>query len=196
VPKALWTARKIVAKNNEKRLGSVVKELQARCQGYLQEKNQITEIIKTKFSDLETKLVNKIEETINPKTTTDLEEIPTRSYAEMTKSNNDLNITNIKRLLRSEKVEEQIEEQRKQSRDANIIIHGVKETENEKDFVAELLSDVNINTKPTYVSRIGKESGVRPIKVVFKDTPFKYRFMKQLRELKQHPSVWLKMMRY
>eukprot|EP00111_Clytia_hemisphaerica_P010525 TCONS_00030740-protein len=106
----------------------------------------------------------------------------------MTKTNNDLNITNMKRLLRTEKVEEQIEEQRKQSRDANIIIHGVKEAENkdEKDFVAKLLSDVNINTEPTYVSRIGKESGVRPIKVVFKDTHFKYRFMKQLRQLKQH----------
>ena len=27
---------------------------------------------------------------------------------------------------------------------------------------------------------------MRPIKVVFKDTHYKYRFMKQLRELKQH----------
>ena len=147
----------------------------------------MTETIKTEFSVLETKLLNKIEKSITAKTTKD-QETPTKSYAEMAKTNNNLNITNIKRLLRSEKVEEQIEEQRKQSRDANIIIHGVKETENkdDKDFVAELLSDVNINTEPTYVSRIGKESGMRPIKVVFKDTHFKYRFMKQLRELKQH----------
>ena len=75
---------------------------------------------------MEAKLVNNIEEKINAKTTTDQEETSTKSYAEMAKTNNDLNITNIKRLLQSEKVQEQIEEQRKQSRDANIIIHGSK----------------------------------------------------------------------
>ena len=71
---------------------------------------------------MEAKLVNKIEESINAKTTK-------KSYAQIAKTNNDLSITNIKQFLRSEKVQEQIEEQRKQSRDANIIIQGVKDTQ-------------------------------------------------------------------
>ena len=49
--------------------------------------------------------------------------------------------------------------QRKQSRDANVIIHSVKEIENENihDFVKELLEDVNIKIQPAYVFPIGKE---------------------------------------
>ena len=106
----------------------------------------------------------------------------------MTKSNDQLNIPNIKKLLRSEKVEEQMEDQRKQSKDASIIIHGVKENEKEGDdiFVDGLLQDVRIKTQPTYVSRIGRTQGTRPIKVAFKDGHEKYKFMRKLTELKNY----------
>ena len=54
-------------------------------------------------------------------------------------------------------------------------------------FVNQLLKDLNVNTQPNYVGRIGKESSsTRPIKIVFKDSHVKYRFMKRLKELKQH----------
>ncbi|XP_066917487.1 uncharacterized protein [Clytia hemisphaerica] len=81
-----------------------------------------------------------------------------------------------------------MEEQRKQLNDANIIIHGVNQSENdsEKDYVNELLQDVNIMTQPTYVSRIGKSQGARPIKVIFTDAHEKYKFVKRLTELKNH----------
>ena len=101
-----------------------------------------------------------------------------KSFAKAAKSNDELNVKNMKQLLRSERVEEQIEDQRKQSIDANIIIHGVKENANKDDnnFVNEPLNDVNIKTQPTYISCVGKESNdMRPIKVAFKDSHMKYR---------------------
>ena len=61
------------------------------------------------------------------------------------------------------------------------------ENKEDIDFVKELLNDVNVNTQLTYVSRVGKNSkGMRPIKVAFKDSHIKYRFMKKLTVLKQH----------
>ena len=139
---------------------------------------------------METKLAAKIEVTVNakiPKIQTVTE--PKKSFADAAKENSQLNLNNMKKLLRREKIEEQIEDQRKLSIDGNIIIHGVHEDENKEDidFVKELLDDVNVKTQPTYVSRVGKNSkGMRPIKVAFKDSHIKYRFMKKLTDLKQH----------
>ena len=174
---------------NEKKLSNVVKELQTRCQEYIKDKNCVTNLIETQFSALETKLTTKIEETMNTKFHgTNQKSNQKRSFAEITKTNNQLNIPNIKKLLRSEKVEDIMEEQRKQLKDANIIIHGVKVSENdsEKDYVNELLQDVNIMMQPAYVSRIGKSQGARPIKVIFTDAHEKYKFVKRLTELKKH----------
>ena len=85
---------------------------------------------------------------------------PKKSFADAAKKNSQLNLNNMKKLLRREKIEEQIEDQRKLSIDGNIIIHGVHEDENKEDidFVKELLNDVNVKTQPTYVSRVGKNS--------------------------------------
>ena len=175
---------------NEKKLNSTVKDLQARCRDYLKEKTRVTDLIESQFTVLETKLTAKIEEAmVNTALQHNAAKESKKSFAEATKSNGQLDFKNMKQLLRSERVEEQIEEQRKQSIDANIIIHGVKENTNKDDnnFVNELLNDVNIKTQPTYISRVGKESNdVRPIKVAFKDSHIKYRFMRRLTELKQH----------
>ena len=145
---------------NEKKLNIVVKELQARCKEYIKDKNCVTDLIQTQFSVLESKLATKIEEAINTKLPQKKSKIHfEKSFAEMTKPNDQLNIPNIKKLLRSEKVEEQMEDQRKQLKDASIIIHGVKENEKEGDdiFVDELLQDVRIKTQSTtYVSRTGR----------------------------------------
>jgi len=174
---------------NEKRLNTVVKDLKAKCQEYLKDKNQVTDLIQSQFSVLEKKLSTKIEETVNAKISKVQVAKEPKSFADAAKVNSSLNLNNMKQLLRREKVEEQIEDQRKLSIDANIIIHGVREKENEEDidFVNELLNDVNVKTQPTFVSRVGKQSnGVRPIKVAFKDSHIKYRFMKKLTELRQH----------
>ena len=169
----------------------MVKDLQARCQEYLKDKNHVTDLIQSQFSVLEEKLSAKIEETVNvkiPKALVTTAE-KKKSFADAAKVNGSLNLSNMKQLLRREKIEEQIEDQRKLSIDANIIIHGVSENQNKGDidFVNELLNDVNVKTQPTFVSRVGKNSnGVRPIKVAFKDSHIKYRFMKKLTELRQH----------
>ena len=42
---------------NEKKLNTVVKELQARCKEYIKDKNCVTDLIQTQFSVLESKLV-------------------------------------------------------------------------------------------------------------------------------------------
>ena len=94
----------------------------------------------------------------------------------------------MKQIIRREKIEEKIEDERKLSNEDNIIIHGLEEDKEETHFVGQLLKDLNVNTKPNYVSRIGKGStnSARPIKVVFKDSHVKYRFMSRLKELKRH----------
>ena len=56
-----------------------------------------------------------------------------------------------------------------------------------KSKISNFEISANVNTQPNYVGRIGNESNrTRPIKVVFKDSHVKYRFMKRLKELKQH----------
>ena len=95
------------------------------------------------------------------------------------------------------KIEEQAEEQGKQSKDSNIIIHGADEGVNDDDdhkFVYDLMRDINIpvntNTEACHVSRIGQKSKrARPLKVVFKDGHVKYRFMQRLKDLKKHQKI-------
>ena len=182
----------IKSKNeNEKKLSSLVKDLQTRCQEYTKDKNRIETLIQNQFFALETKLVTQIEEKMNTAThyETKRRTNSKKSYADAANNEERLNIHNMKQLIRREKIEEQIEDQRKISKDDNIIVHGVKENENTDDhhFVNQLLNDLNVNTQPNYVGRIGNESNrTRPIKVVFKDSHVKYRFMKRLKELKQH----------
>ena len=101
------------------------------------------------------------------------------------------NLANIKNLLRSEKIEDQLEEQRKRSKQSNIIIHGVPEsedTDHDTDFLNQLLDDTGIdNEQELYVSRIGQTSkSNRPIKVVFKDSHEKRVFMQSLTKLKEN----------
>ena len=166
------------------------------CQEYIKDKRQFTDLIETQFTVLETKLTAKIESSINSQmkenqtSTTESK----KSFADVAKPNNQVSLTNIKYLLRSEKIEEQIEEQRKQSKDPNIITHGVDESEDENNdhefvhnFLKEINFPININTEPRHVSRIGQKfKPKRPIKVVFKDGHVKYRFIQRLKELKQH----------
>ena len=53
-----------------------------------------------------------------------------KTFAEVAKTNQQQpNLADIKNLLRSEKIEDQLEEQRKRSKQSNIIIHGVPESD-------------------------------------------------------------------
>ena len=93
----------------------------------------------------------------------------------------------MKELIRNEKLEEQMEERRKESKEANIIIYGVEENEDKSEFVNKLLQDVNMITKTNYISRIGTKSiRTRPIKVVFSSGHEKYKFTRKLTELRHH----------
>ena len=93
----------------------------------------------------------------------------------------------MKQLIRNEKIEEQMEERRKESKEANIIIHGVDENEDESEYVNKLLQDVNMIAKTNYIARIGTKSiRTRPIKVVFSSGHEKYKFTRKLTELRHY----------
>ena len=109
----------------------------------------------------------------------------------MTKVNKDQGaLACIKEVICSEKIEDQLEEQRKRAKQSNIIIHGVPESEDEDHdtkFINKLLDDTYSTEVEVYLGRIGQASKSkpcqRPIKVVFCNVEEKRNFMQNLTEL-------------
>jgi len=140
--------------------------------------------LKSHFAALETKLTE--HKTENMKQI----KASKKTFSEATKENGPYqSIKTMRELLRSEKMEEKLEEQRIRSKELNIIIHGIpeKDTDYDTDFVNELLDDTSIYTEQElYVSRIGQssKSKQRPIKVIFSDVGKKNQFMRNLNKLK------------
>ena len=185
-----------VKSENEKRLKSVVKELESRCERNNEQKKVISNEIKSQFSVLERKLMEKVKSAVNNESVQNGSTAKTKkTFAEVAKTNQQQpNLANIKNLLRSEKIEDQLEEQRKRSKQSNIIIHGVPESDDkdrDTDFLDQLLDDTgndNVdNEQELNVSRIGQTSNSnRPIKVVFTDIHEKRVFMQSLTKLKEN----------
>ncbi|XP_066914556.1 uncharacterized protein [Clytia hemisphaerica] len=77
---------KQVKNENERKLNVAVKELQARCQGYVKERNHVADTIQAQFLALETKLTTKIEATMNAKPIDNKTKTNSKkSFAEITK---------------------------------------------------------------------------------------------------------------
>uniref|UniRef100_UPI00358FD2CB golgin subfamily A member 6-like protein 22 n=1 Tax=Myxine glutinosa TaxID=7769 RepID=UPI00358FD2CB len=55
-----------------------------------------------------------------------------------------------------------------ESRKKNLMFRGLKESKNDMQLVAKLLSVMNLNIKPEYTFRVGYHVGKRPVKVVFR----------------------------
>ena len=116
-----------------------------------------------------------------------------KSYAQVAKEiQQQPSLLSIKKALRDEKFEEKLEEQRKQAKQLNRIIHGVPESDDvnhDVTFLNELLDDTESKTKQElFFDRIGpsKSDGInqRPIKVVFCNGHEKNVFMRSLSKLK------------
>ena len=173
---------------NERRLNSVVKELQSRCQKSNEQNKLLSNEIKSQFSALETKLIEKIERKVNENGIK-----AKKTFAEVAKENKQQpSLSNIKKALRDEKLEEKLEEQRKQAKQSNIIIHGVPESNDinhDTEFLNELFDATGSKTEQElFFDRIGpsKPAGInqRPIKVVFCNGHEKDAFMGSLSKLK------------
>ena len=176
---------------NEKRLNNVVKELQSRCQKSNEQNKQLTNEIKSQFSELETKLMEKIERKVNENRIKTKPITTKKTFAQVAKENQQQpSLLHIKKALRDEKFEEKLEEQRKQEKQLNIIIHGVPESDDvnhDDTFLNELLDDTGNKTEQLFFDRIGPSTeGInqRPIKVVFCNAQEKDAFMRSLSKLK------------
>ena len=93
-------------------------------------------------------------------------------------------------IMKMANLEEIADERDRRSRENNIILHGVKETENPTDentFVDKFLTTLEeTEKKPTFIERIGKkeENKNRPIKIAFKNENEKKAIFKKLGMLK------------
>ena len=140
------------------------------------DESKIEKMIDSKFEKIEATLFNQ------------QKNVASQSYASVTNSapQNDF-----KTIMKMAKLEEIAEERDRRSRENNIIIHGVKEPENETDeektFVDKFLTTLEeAEKKPTFIGRIGKKEvdKIRPIKVAFKSENEKKAIFKKLRMLK------------
>lgn len=100
------------------------------------------------------------------------------SYASIcTNKRQQSDVKSFRSILEEAKFEQITEEQEQERRRTNLIIHGADESSKmdakklkqiDEDYVSQLLNNINLDTKPKYVSRIGRTSPgkKRPIKVV------------------------------
>ena len=175
---------------NEARLSAAVKELKSKCRN---ESDLLSEEIKSQFATLESKLMQRIEGSFYENKIRNEKPVkPKKTFADVTMVNKDQGaLTGIKEVIRSEKIEDQLEEQRKRAKQSNIIIHGVPESEDEDHdtkFINKLLDDTGSTELEVYLGRIGQASKSkpcqRPMKVVFCNVEAKHNFMQNLTELK------------
>ena len=109
------------------------------CENFIKvQQEEINKIMTERNSSSEKieEVVNKIESSFKKRLTNIEEKIdnvtdkkPKKSFADVTKVNKDQGaLACIKEVIRSEKIEDQLEEQRKPAKQSIIIIHGVPES--------------------------------------------------------------------
>ena len=129
----------------------------------------------------------------------------TESYAETLKqnllqtNNEKPEPSNLRDIIREQKNEELVQEQEREARAANIIIHGLTEApdtlggkEVDSEVIMEFLKTIEINSVPVSVSRIGGKRPVsdkpRPLKIRMKNQGDKESVMSNLNKLKEAPE--------
>ena len=117
-----------------------------------------------------------------------------KSFASIVKSNQDTLLPQFRKLLHDEKIQEVEEERQKEVRRTNLIIFGVKESEelsnNDETFIRNLVKDIGASSTVTFMTRIGSKrtNYTRPIKVVFGSAHEAYLIIKNLIKLKDNPK--------
>ncbi len=170
----------------------VIKKLKIQLAKNRSLKDDIESILTKKMTDFEIKTKQMIKEEIK-QTTKYIEKTSEKTYAEITKNNKE----NFKSAVKEHQQEKMNEEKDIESRNRNIIIHGIvesmvdtKEEEEEQDRkdIEEILRTIGAqDIKPTTHHRIGQKNEEkmpwRPIKLILKSTNEKERIMKNLHKL-------------
>ena len=171
----------------------VIKKLRKEVAKNRDLKTDIASILTEKMADFQDNAKKMIKEEIQ-RTKKVMEETSQRTYAEITKSNKE----NLKSAVKEQKEEEKIEAVDIQSRNKNLIIHGVvepvtdtkeKEDEFDKRDIEDILDEIGLQEiKPTHHHRIGQKDkeGLkwRPIKVILQTKSEKEQIMRNLYKLK------------
>ena len=102
--------------------------------------------------------------------------------------------TNIKILIREAKNDEKVENNEREKRSRNIIIHGAEEVggspeeikKEDEQYINDILKEIGSSVKPNFITRLGVKSKDknRPIKIVLKSKSDKDSVMKNLGRLK------------
>ena len=107
--------------------------------------------------------------------------------------------SNLRDIIREQKNEELVQQQEREARAANIIIHGLSEApdtlagkEVDSEVIMEFLQTIEINSVPVSVYRIGGKRPVsdkpRPLKIRMKNQGDKESVMSNLNKLKEAPE--------
>ena len=116
------------------------------------------------------------------------------SYSTLRKPSSTPKSTNIKILMREAKNDEKVEDNEREKRSRNIIIHGAEEVgespeeikKEDAQYISEILKEMGLSVKPNFITRLGVKSKDknRPIKIVLKSKSDKDSVMKNLGRLK------------
>lgn len=168
--------------------------------------NDASQSIDTKLENLSNNILTKVTNIIDEKLrlvgnqVINLETIPEKidqnykSFKDvLTKNKTENTIKNIRQVIQEDRNEKLIQEKERKVRAANIIIHGVKEVDNndekqgkDEHFFGSLLEQIGVEGKWTSIVRLGKldDDKIRPMKVTLESEKLKDLFMKRLPNLK------------
>ena len=117
-----------------------------------------------------------------------------KSYAAATKneSANQPSPTELKKIIKSARDDQMIEEHQKKVRAKNIIIHGCQEKDgidSDISLVENIMKDLKVKVNIKHIARLGNnQTGQRPIKVIFDNEKDKQVIMGNLSSLKDYPG--------
>ena len=163
--------------------------------------NTLKTLFDTKVNEVESKLVDLIENKLGEKieamknVTPDKEKEQEKTYAKMLAVP-----AEIKKIMRDVKNDEKVEDKEVEKRSRNFIIHGAEEIgddaeavkENDGKYIKDILSKIGVKTDPENVTRLGKpnDKRKRTIKVVMKSDDDKDSVISNLSKLKGTEDVF------
>jgi len=128
-----------------------------------QEVSSLVGLIEKKFEDLEKRMKKTIKEEIDNNHTNNNN---AKSFSDVVGKSN--LVPELRKVIQDEKLRDAEEERQHDLRRSNLIIFGVKESNEDEEFAKDLFKDVGVQPKIKHTVRIGskKLGNDRPIKVV------------------------------
>ena len=163
--------------------------------------SSLKEMFDSKISQLESRFENMVENklaeklNLNPVATADGDKESASTLPEGSYASKVLKLpAEVRKALQDAKNDEKVEENEKEKRSQNFVIHGAEEIganvneikENDTQYILDILKKLEIQCEAESVSRLGApgKSEKRPIKVVMKTKEDQQKVMNNLRKLK------------